>query len=280
MTGLSGAGKSTALQALEDVGFFAVDNVPPSLWSDLVAEAERTGVRQLALGLDIRAGKTFLAEAPAALAELGSRGSGATVLFLDASEAALVRRFNFTRRTHPVRDGGIVDGVAAEREALEPLRSYADHTVDTTELTAKELTRRIWGLFTAEPTFTVRLVSFGFKRGAPSDVDLMLDVRGMPNPFYDPGLRALPGTEAAVQAHVFSDQGLALYDDLRRLAVSSADAARDGDRASYAIGIGCTGGQHRSVAVAERLSHDLANRFHLQVRHRDIEDALEEHREG
>jgi UPF0042 nucleotide-binding protein len=180
---LSGAGKSTALQALEDVGFFAADNVPPSLWSGLVVETERTGVTKLALGLDIRAGTTFLAEAPSALEKLGSQGSPPTVLFLDATEAALIRRFNFTRRTHPIRDGGVVEGVVAEREALEPLRSHADHTIDTTDLTAKELTRRIWGLFTAEPTFTVHLVSFGFKRGAPSDVDLMLDVRGMPNPY-------------------------------------------------------------------------------------------------
>ena len=279
VTGLSGAGKTTAMQAFEDAGFYAADNVPPSLWTQLVAEAQRAGVSRLVLGIDIRAGTTFLDETPAALAALAEGGNAATVLFLDATEAALIRRFNFTRRTHPVRRGGVVEGVAAEREALEPLRLHADRIVDTTGLSAKELTRLVWGMVTAEPTFTVRLVSFGFKRGAPSDVDLMLDVRGMPNPYYDPGLRALPGTEAAVQAYVFSDDGLALYDDLQRLAASSAEAARDGDRASYSIGIGCTGGQHRSVAVAERLSHDLADRFHLDVRHRDIEDALKEHRD-
>ena len=245
-----------------------------------MAEAGRVGLDKIVIGVDIRSGGAFLEQVPEALARLTAAETAPLVLFLDASEAALIRRFNFTRRTHPLSGDGLSQDIAAERGSLETLRSLADRVIDTTTLAPKELKQRLWAMFTSEPTFTVRLTSFGYKRGTPTDVDLVLDVRGMPNPYYDPGLRALPGTEAAVQSYVFSADGLALYGTLRQLVVASSQAARDGSRSSYAIGIGCTGGQHRSVAVAERLLHDLADRFHLSVRHRDIDDALKEHHDG
>lgn len=280
LTGLSGAGKTTAMQALEDIGFFVSDNVPPGLWLALIDQLDGAGVERLAVGLDIRCGSAFLRTAPEGLSALRAAGTSSRVVFLDASESTLIRRFNFTRRTHPLSDAGLTEDIAAERAALEPLRSLADHVIDTTLLTPTELKQRLWSMFAAEATFTLRLVSFGYKRGAPSDTDLVLDVRGMPNPYYDTGLRALAGTEAAVQAYVFAQSGLELYGNLRRLAVSSAAAARDGGRSSYAIGVGCTGGQHRSVAVVERLQHDLAERFQVNVRHRDLDDALREHHDA
>lgn len=264
------------MQSLEDIGFFAADNVPPSLWSALVTEAEGAGIDRMVIGIDIRSGVHFLSQAPDALGRL-KQAPAALVLFLDASEAALIRRFNFTRRTHPLSDAGLAQDIVAEREALEILRSHADHVIDTTSLSPKELKQRLWTMFAGEPTFTVQMVSFGYKRGVPNDVDLVLDVRGMPNPYYDPGLRALPGTQAAVQRYVFAPEGLEIYGDLRRMVTTSVQAARDSGRSSYAVGIGCTGGQHRSVAVADRLLHDLADRFHMNVRHRDLDEALREH---
>lgn len=227
----------------------------------------------------MRSDPLFLEGVPQALELLEARGVAPLLLFLDASEAALIRRFNFTRRTHPLSGEGLAHDIAAEREALAGLRSHADRVIDTTALSPKELKQQLWSMFAGEPTFTVRLVSFGYKRGAPADVDVVLDVRGLPNPYYDTSLRALPGTEAAVQRHVFSAEGLELYGALRQLVLTSAAAARDGSRSSYDIGIGCTGGQHRSVAVVERLQHDLAHRFHTSVRHRDLEQALREHRD-
>lgn len=275
VTGMSGAGKSTALNALEDIGYLAIDNAPPTLWRELAARAADAGVERLAIGLDIRA-SAFLGDAPAAIAALRAE-PGAHVLFLDADDAVLVRRFNFTRRTHPFGERSLTSDLAAERRALEPLARSADERIDTGAMTARDLTQRIWRRFAPGDAFHLRLLSFGFKRGAPTDADVVLDVRGLSNPYYDPELRPRPGTDEAVQAYVFDARGRDLYGALRDSAARFATLARDAGRSSYTVAVGCTGGQHRSVAVVERLSHDLADRLRIETEHRDLADALADH---
>lgn len=274
LTGLSGSGKTTALHALEDIGYYTVDNLPPSLWGALVAAAD-VGPEGIAIGVDIRA-RRFLSEAPRALEALRRDGLVPTVVFLDASDATLVRRYNFTRRTHPLSEGTLVSDLSQERRALEPLRSLADVVIDTTELSPRALTQALWDRFGTERGFTLRLVSFGYKRGLPTDVDLVLDVRSLPNPFYSEALRPRPGTDPEVQAYVFTPPSLELYSAFRALVRTLALGARTGGRSSYSVAVGCTGGQHRSVAVVERLSHDLADGFRTQTQHRDLSEALRE----
>lgn len=275
VTGMSGAGKTTGLHALEDAGFLAVDNLPPRLWPRLADAVAEEGGEALAIGVDVRAA-VFLAAAPEALATLRQAGYEPQVVFLDARDDTLVRRFSFTRRTHPLQRGSLGEELAAERAALEPLRSHADLVIDTTPLTAKDLRARVQRL-AGEDRFQLRLLSFGYKRGVPTDVDVVLDVRGLRNPFYDEELRVLPGHDPKVQAHVFADGGMDAYARLRDVARQLAEAARRSGRGGYAVAIGCTGGQHRSVAVVERLAHDLADAFATDTRHRDLAAALAEH---
>ena len=276
LTGVSGSGKTTALHALEDIGFYTVDNAPPAVWPQLVSllQDEAKGV---AVGIDIRAG-SHLSAAPRAVEELRQAGISPVVVFLDANDEVLVRRYNFTRRTHPISQGTLTSDLSTERKALEPLRAMATEVIDTTSTSARALTQKLRERFQAGDGFLLRLVSFGFKRGVPTDADTGLDVRGLPNPYYDELLRPLPGTDERVQAYVFTPEALETYSQLRglvRTLTSQAEGAAG--RASYTVAIGCTGGQHRSVAVAERLSHDLADGLRTTVQHRDLGEALEEH---
>lgn len=280
LTGVSGAGKSTALHALEDIGFYTVDNLPPQLWPDLIALVEAQRGKGLAIGIDIRA-RQYLTEAPAVIERLVSEGHDPVVLFLDASDDTLVRRYNFTRRTHPISRGTLTADLIDERRALEPLRALADEVIDTTSTSARALTQALWNRFTEGNGFVLRLISFGYKRGLPTDVDVVFDVRGMPNPFYDELLRSLPGTDPRVQGYVFTPEALETYSQLRSLVKTlSQQASGSAGRNAYTVAIGCTGGQHRSVAVAERLSHDLADGVKTVVQHRDLERALQEHATG
>ncbi|MDZ7707689.1 MAG: RNase adapter RapZ [Trueperaceae bacterium] len=276
LTGMSGAGKTTALHALEDAGFLAVDNLPPRLWPTLATTVHEAGHEALAIGIDVR-GAAFLGAAPAALEDLHRAGFTPQVVFLDARDETLVRRFSFTRRTHPLQRGALGEDLAAERDSLELLRSHADVVVDTTTLTERDLRTRMQRL-SGDDRFQLRLVSFGYKRGVPTDVDAVLDVRGMRNPFYDDVLRPLPGTDPRVQSHVFAHGGHEAYAPLRAMTRDLAEAGRRSGRGGYAVAIGCTGGQHRSVAVVERLAHDLADAFAVEASHRDLADALAEHR--
>lgn len=275
LTGLSGSGKTTALHALEDIGFYTVDNLPPALWEGLVRTASGSG-SGIAIGVDIRT-RTFLDAAPRALAALRATGLVTTVVFLDASDPTLVRRYNFTRRTHPLAEGTLTADLAQERRALEGMRSLADVVIDTTAKSARDLTQELWDRFGSDSEFLLQVLSFGYKRGVPTDVDTVLDVRALPNPFYDPALKPLPGTAQEVQAFVFTPTSLDLYTRLRELVRALASGARSEGRSSYSVAIGCTGGQHRSVAVAERLTHDLADTFRTRARHRDLDEALREH---
>lgn len=276
LTGLSGSGKTTALHALEDIGFYTVDNLPPALWAGLVdtAGGHEGGI---AIGVDIRT-RDFLDGAPAVLAALRDRGLSPTVVFLDASPATLVRRYSFTRRTHPLSEGTLTADLLQERRVLEGLRELADVVIDTTSKSARELALELWDRFGDEADFQLRLVSFGYKRGVPTDVDTVLDVRALPNPYYNAALQPLPGTAPEVQAFVFAPPALELYSHLRGLVRVLAVSARAEGRSGYSVAVGCTGGQHRSVAVVERLTHDLADSFHTRAQHRDLEEALQEHR--
>jgi UPF0042 nucleotide-binding protein len=277
LSGLSGAGKTTALHALEDIGYFAVDNLPPSLWAPVVTHAFEVGKERVVLSVDVRTA-AFLGELEASLGALADLGLEPIIVFLTASDTALVKRYSLTRRTHPIGEGTLSHDIASERIAVEGVRSRAQHVVDTTELSATELALHMQRTFAQGRKFRLRLVSFGFKRGAPIDADLVLDVRALPNPYYVEALRPLSGTDADVQSHVFTPEGLELYTQLRRLVRTLAAHASASGRTSYTVALGCTGGQHRSVAVAERLARDLAEHFHAQSEHRDLTAALAEHR--
>ena len=276
LTGLSGAGKTTGLHALEDLGYFTSDNVPPSLWPALATVANDHGQLRLAVGVDVRT-RHHLAELDAALAQLRGLGCHPEIVFLDASDDVLIQRYNLTRRTHPLGQAPLRTDIARERETLGELRAAADVLLDTSHYSARKLVEELWSRFGEDRSFRVRLMSFGFKRGVPIDADTVLDLRAMPNPYYQRGLASLDGRDPEVQAYVYTDGGLEFYTELRDFVrLFLAEAERSG-RSSYTVAVGCTGGQHRSVAVAERLGIDLADQFSVRAEHRDLEAALAEH---
>lgn len=276
LTGLSGAGKTTALHALEDIGYFASDNVPPALWGALGERVAGHAGRRLAIGVDVRT-RDLLGDLDAGFDALAAQGLRPTVVFLDAADETLLHRYNLTRRAHPLGEGSLSHDLEAERVALGALRARADLVLDTTDLSVKELIAALWRHFAEPRAFSLRLLSFGFKRGLPRDADLVLDARSLPNPFYLDALKGRPGTDVEVERYVFSPEGLELFAELDRTTRTFAEAARAAGRSSYTVAVGCTGGQHRSVAVTERLRRDLADRFDAVTEHRDLQTALEEH---
>ena len=275
LSGLSGAGRTTALAALEDLGYFTADNVPPALWDELVSQADPVQTR-VAVGVGIRTA-AFLPKLGEALGSLRSSGIHPEVVFLDASDEVLVKRYNFTRRTHPLGYAPLQQDIASERVVLGDLRAVADTVLDTSGLSAQELSEELRLRFGDERKFRLRLASFGFKRGVPIDADNVFDLRSLPNPYYDPALRHKGGTDPEVAAYVFTAEGLAFYTELREFVRLLATRALVTGRSSYTVAVGCTGGQHRSVAFAERLKHDLADVFATSAEHRDLALALAEH---
>lgn len=290
LTGLSGAGRTTALAALEDLGYFTTDNLPPALWHALVEQAAieptvqptlqlvapPTAPPRLAVGVGVRT-EAFLDKLAEALEDLKARGIHPEVVFLDASNEALIKRYNFTRRTHPFGYAPLIQDIAKEREVLGELRAVADTVLDTSSFSARQLTEELWARFGDERQFRLRLTSFGFKRGVPIDADNVFDLRSLPNPYYDPALRPKDGRDPEVMSYVFSAEGIAFYTELREFVRLLGARALVTGRSSYTVAIGCTGGQHRSVAFAERLKHDLAESFATYADHRDVELALAEH---
>jgi UPF0042 nucleotide-binding protein len=286
VTGLSGAGKSTALHALEDLGYFCVDNLPTSVVTSTVDACESGDVRRIGLGIDMRA-LAFLDGAGPALERI-SEGRDVVILFLDASDEALLRRFNETRRPHPLTaaasrtvgsSGGlaVLDGVHLERERLAPLRAIATVVIDTTSLSVHALRKQVithLGPGRAEaPRMVTRLMSFGFKYGIPVDADLVFDVRFLDNPHFVPALRHMPGTDSTVQEFVFrSGEASELVDNYSQLLKFSLPRYEREGKSYLTIGIGCTGGRHRSVAVVEVLADNLRTQVELPISivHRDI----------
>jgi UPF0042 nucleotide-binding protein len=276
VTGLSGSGKSTAIHLLEDLGFYCIDNLPVALIPRLVDLWETAGgqeLRRVALGIDVRE-RGFLDAAPRVFAELRAGGLAAEVLYFEASDDVLVRRFSETRRPHPMADGGsIADGIRRERERLRGLRELADRIVDTSALTVHELRAALRELEEQPEAgkMTVVLLSFGYKSGLPTDADLTLDCRFLPNPYFVDGLRDLLGTDAAVAKYVLDCDETQEF--LRRV-VDLLDFTlpryqREG-KSYLTIAFGCTGGRHRSIVLAEEIRRRLEERgHHVIVRHRD-----------
>ena len=270
VSGLSGSGKSTVLRTLEDAGFFTTDNLPPELWGAMHDLATARGLERVAISTDART-RDFLGALESSHERLTRRREDLRVLFLEATADVLLKRYNLTRREHPLGDTLLVD-FARERELLAPLRSIADTVIDTTDLSASELSERVLKLYRLERDFHLRLVSFGFKHSPPRDADMVLDVRSLPNPYYDPALRPRTGLEKDVADYVFQNEDAEnFYAGLREFVRTAAERAQASGRHGYTVGIGCTGGQHRSVAVTERLAADLKD-LNVEVGdHRDMQ---------
>lgn len=275
VTGMSGAGRSTATSALEDIGWFVVDNLPPTLMTNVVEHlAQRTGSRKVAMVADVRGGQLF-EELRDSLAAIQAAGHDLRVLFLEAGDEALVRRYESSRRPHPLqRDDSLLGAVQRERKLLSDLRADADLVIDTSNLNVHDLRRSIEASFGDDDHVALRatVMSFGYKYGIPVDADLVADLRFLPNPYWDPNLKELTGLDAAVNDYVVSsDQAqefLTKYAELIDLVEDGY--LREGKR-FVTIAMGCTGGKHRSVAMAENLSARLVKSgVEVRVVHRDL----------
>lgn len=278
ISGLSGSGKSLALKALEDVGYFCIDNLPPALLPTFVelCNKQKGEITNVALGIDIRE-RIFFPELPAMLKQVEDLGHSVRLLFLEAREDVLVRRFSESRRPHPLMPHlPILDGVRYERDRLAELRGHAERVIDTSDLTAHELRELITRQFRPAPArrkLTLSLMTFGFKFGVPYDIDLLFDVRFLKNPHFIPELKPLSGDDARVRAFVLSDpNAMALIERLESLLQFLIPCYESEPRSYLTIAIGCTGGRHRSVAVARRLHEGLsAIGYEVAINHRDID---------
>ena len=274
VTGMSGAGRSTAARALEDLGWFVVDNLPPVLLSELVDHISASSDSRLAVVVDVRGGPWF-DDLARALDDVLSRGIDLRVLFLEAGDNELVRRFESSRRPHPLPGaGGILDGLRRERALLGDLRARADLVVDTSSLNVHDLRRKVDAAFGGDDKVALRatVMSFGFKYGLPLDADIVGDVRFLPNPYWSEELRELTGLDADVSDYVTDQQDA--RDFLDRMAgiidLVSDGYLREGKR-YVTVGIGCTGGKHRSVAMTENLAARLVKvGVEVLVVHRDL----------
>jgi UPF0042 nucleotide-binding protein len=279
ITGHSGAGKSEAIAAFEDGGYFCVDNLPPRMIASLgeLFRHEGSGVERAAIVSDVRGGDYF-EELVQVIDDLQAEGLKPMVLFLEADEETLLDRYKETRRRHPLApEGRIVEGIRAERALLAPLRERADKVIDTSDLTGAELRRQIAEeLLGREESgkLALTLLTFGFKNGPPRDADLTLDVRFLPNPYYDKDLRPMTGMDEEVRAYV--EQGTQageFYGRLLPLLEFLVPAYVAEGKSHLTIAVGCTGGRHRSITVADRIRRDLASREDviISVKHRDVE---------
>jgi UPF0042 nucleotide-binding protein len=284
VTGLSGAGKSTAIDALEDLGFFCVDNLPTPVVASTLEACARGGMQRVALGIDVRV-RSFLDEVGSAIDAVADDRHQVVVVFLDALDEVLLRRYSSTRRPHPLTacgEGGpsrVLDGIRLERGRLVALRARATLVVDTTLLSVHELRQRIIAHFVppsgGQPRMRIRFVSFGFTRGVPVDADLVFDARFLPNPFFVEALSPLSGQDREVQAYLTRQEDcqgfLRRTQDLLEFLIPRFE--HEG-KAYLTVGFGCTGGRHRSVAVAELLGNTLRTAGHdIEISHRDLRAA-------
>ena len=280
VTGMSGAGKSTALKMLEDMEYFCVDNLPVPLidkFVQLIKDSASGEIERVAIGVDIRSGRS-LDELKTVLEKISFSGIESEILFLDADDTALVRRYKETRRSHPLAGAGRVDdGIQKERERLQFLKEYADYILDTSKLLTRELKAELEKIFVENRTvknLMVTVLSFGFKYGIPQDADLVFDVRFLPNPYYLENLRPLSGNDRPVSdyvmgfeaAHVFSDK----LEDMIRFLIPNYILE---GKTQLVIAVGCTGGKHRSVTLANELYRRLGENdtYGIRIEHRDIE---------
>lgn len=277
ITGMSGAGRSTAAKSLEDLGWFVVDNLPPGLLPTMVDLAARSNgaVSRMAAVVDVRS-RAFSTDLKSAISDLAARGATARVVFLEAAEDMLVRRFDSERRPHPLQGAGrVTDGIAAERELLREVRADADLLIDTSRLNVHELRARMRNFFSGGTAAGLRLsfVSFGYKYGLPVDADLVADCRFLPNPHWIAELAPMTGQDAPVREYVLAQSGaeefLRYYTELLRVVLPGYE--REGKR-FVTLAVGCTGGKHRSVAIADQLAARIADvaGTDVQVVHRDL----------
>ena len=282
LTGMSGGGKSTAIRALEDAGWFCIDNLPvllvPKLL-ELVVHGASDEVHRLALVIDAREGR-FLDQTPQAVDEVRRAGHRLEVVFLDSADETLTRRFSETRRRHPLSpDGNVADGIALERKLLAALRALADLVIDTSRMNVHELRVVITARFGAAgdaDALNVTLVSFGYRNGIPANSDLVLDVRFLPNPYFVEGLKPHPGTDPRVSEWVLGrPQTQEFLEHLEALLAFLLPQYKAEGKSYLTVSIGCTGGRHRSVALAEELSKRLTDkhRARVKVTHRDVAKA-------
>jgi UPF0042 nucleotide-binding protein len=276
ITGMSGAGRSTAAKALEDLGWYVVDNLPPQLIAELAALTARAqpAITRIAVSVDVR-GRSFFSEIADALKVADAVGMHTRLLFLDATDEALVRRFESVRRPHPLQaDGTILDGIARERVLISDLRAGADTVIDTSRLNVHELSRKVVDVFggSGAPLIRVALMSFGFKYGLPLDADLVADVRFLPNPHWVPELRPRTGLDEPVSHYVLSQEGAGEFLDRYAAALQPVLAGYVRENKRYAtVAVGCTGGKHRSVAMVQELAGRLAAPgVEVSTVHRDL----------
>jgi UPF0042 nucleotide-binding protein len=276
VTGVSGGGRSTVARALENVGFYVVDNLPQALLLDMAELASRAGqaVRRTAMVLDVRS-RVFSGDLIAAIRALAQRGYPAQVVFVDADDDVLIRRFESVRRPHPLQgQGRLADGIAAERKLLQEARDAADIIIDTTYLNENQLRARVEELFAEEDTRRLRVtvLSFGFKYGLPPDADFVLDARFLPNPHWVPSLREHSGQHRDVSGYVLGQRGARTFvETCTRLVNATAPGFEREGKRYLTVAVGCTGGKHRSVAVAEEMVRGLRQlRMDARAYHRDL----------
>lgn len=283
LTGMSGAGKSTALKMMEDIGFYCVDNLPIPLIEKFVelSETSTDEIQKFAIGVDIRSGNSF-EELYGVLDKLDGKGDAPEILYLDAEDRVLVKRYKETRRNHPLSGSGRVEnGIALEREKLGLLRQRADYIIDTSQLLTRELRGELEKIFVKNQDYKslfITILSFGFKYGIPADSDLVFDVRFLPNPYYVEGLRAKSGNDREIQDYVLqfkeAHEFLEKLTDMVRFLIPNYIVE---GKNQLVVSIGCTGGKHRSVTLANELYKRLCDSsdYGIKIEHRDIEkDAL------
>lgn len=277
VTGMSGAGKSTVVHILEDIGYYCIDNVPPTLITNFITLCQNSNIAmdKIAFVVDARSGERILRLADE-ITEMKKGGNTCEVLFLEASDETIIKRYKETRRKHPHAKGDLlIDGIATERRLLSEIRSRSDYIIDTTGLMTKQLKEQILALFESRQKYesmNISVISFGFKRGIPLDSDLMFDVRFLPNPFYEASLKPLTGLDAPVRDFVLNrDVTQAFIKKLHDMVEFLLPQYVEEGKMQLVISIGCTGGQHRSVALAEELGQFLSQKnYYTVVTHRDI----------
>jgi RNase adapter protein RapZ len=278
ITGLSGSGKSLAIRALEDNGFFCVDNLPALLIPKFIdlCQGYQEEIRRIALGVDLRGGAQFLHALPQVLSDMRNASHHVQVVFFDASDDVLLRRFSETRRPHPLAgEGSIQDGISLERKALQSIRALADKVIDTSDFNVHQLKREIEQQFcqaSQARRMSLFFTSFGYKFGIPHDTDMILDVRFLPNPYFVNELRPRSGLESEVKEYVLVNAETRMFlDRLYALLEFALPLYEREGKSSLTLALGCTGGRHRSVVLVEELQKRFGENFPVHIKHRDID---------